>query len=108
MVRSTVAADWAAAPCGASRTGPPPGLCTMPPGPTWPTWTWTCSVLTCESPVTTRLRDVLRPTAKVTVIAPSSTAASVSEVRAGRANGAASPMVTGRGTGSRPSTRCAA
>ena len=106
MVRSTAAADGAA-PCGATLTGPPPRLRTTPPGPVPATWTCTCSVVVCESPVTTRLRDVLRPTANVTVIAPSSTAASVTEVRAGRANGAASPIVIGRGSRSRPSSRCA-
>ena len=68
----------------------------------------TGSCAACDSPPTTRFSEVLRPTANVTAAAPSSTATSVIAVRAGRANGPASPIVTGRGSRSRPNSRCAA
>ena len=61
----------------------------------------------CDRPPTTRFSDAPRPTANVTVSAPSKMATRVTAVRAGRANGAASPIVTGRGSGSRLRIRCA-
>lgn len=80
---------------------------TGPPEPTRDTWTG--SDLACDRPLATMFSEELRPTAKVTAIAPRPTAASVAAARAGRANGAARPMVTGRGSSdSLPSSRCAA
>jgi hypothetical protein len=79
-----------------------------PPGPPVGVNTCTGSALAWLRPSATRFSDALRPTANVTAVAPSSTAVNVIAVRAGRANGAASPIVTGRGSASLPSTRCAA
>ena len=84
---------------GADRCGPR----AIPGG----AWTTTCSVRPSVSPDTSRLSEPPRPAASVTAVAPASTAARVTMVRAGRANGAASPIVTGRGSRSRPSSRCA-
>ena len=70
-------------------------------------WTTTCSVRLSVSPDTSRVSEPPRPAASVTAVAPASTAATVTTVRAGRANGCASPIVTGRGSRSRPSSRCA-
>ena len=67
----------------------------------------TGSVLSWLIPSTTSFSDEFSPSANVIADAPSNTAASVSSVRAGRANGAASPIVIGRGSGTRPSSRCA-
>ena len=71
-------------------------------------YTWMGSAFARDRPLATRVSEVLRPTAKVTAVAPSTMAVSVTAVRAGRANGAARPMVTGLGSGSLLSARCAA
>jgi|GEM_PF-1613799 hypothetical protein len=73
-----------------------------------PSETCTGSDWSCDRPATTRLSELLRPTAKVMAVAPSRMAIMVPAVRAGRANGAASPTVTGLGSRSLLSSRCAA
>ena len=55
-----------------------------------------------------RLSEEFSPNAKITAVAPNAIAASVTAVRAGRANGAASPRPAGRGRRSRAASRCAA
>ncbi len=50
----------------------------------------------------------LSPNAKITAVAPNAIAARLTRVRAGRANGAARPMPTGRGRRSRAASRYAA
>jgi len=55
-----------------------------------------------------RLSDEFNPNAKITAAAPNAIAARVTTVRAGRANGAARPSPTGRGSLSRVAIRCAA
>ena len=47
-----------------------------------------------------------RPLAKTTVVTPSTTAAKVRALRAGRANGSPSPMLTERGSREPASLRC--
>ena len=91
------------------RTGPDPG-----PGPGTSrgsfasSCTWTGSVCASDRSAWARFSDVPSPTPNVTATAPNKIAASVTNVRAGRANGPASPSVTARGTaGTRPSSRCA-
>ena len=49
-----------------------------------------------------------RPTARTAAVSPTVIVTSVAADRAGRVNGAASPAVTGRGSGSRPASRWAA
>jgi hypothetical protein len=46
-----------------------------------------------------------RPVASTTAVSPAATAASVTAERPGRVNGAASPMLTGRGRASFPASR---
>ena len=94
-------ADTTAASCAAV------GICPGPaPGPNGSTctgivaeWLWLAAA---------RLSEELSPNAKITAVAPNATAASVTAVRAGRANGAARPRPAGLGSRSRAASRCAA
>ena len=87
---------WAPTLCAA--TGPDPG-----PGRK----TWTGCALVWSRPATMSRSEEVSPTANETAVAPSTTAESVSRLRPGRANGAARPIETERGSGSRPSSRWA-
>ena len=82
------------------------GICPgPPPGPNGSTrtgivaeWVWLAAA---------RLSEELSPNAKITAVAPNAIAASVTAVRAGRANGAARPRPA-CGSRSRAASRCAA
>src|ERR1700755_2274896 len=94
-------ADTTAASCAGVGICPGP-----PPGPNGSTrtgivaeWLWLAAA---------RLSEELSPNAKITAVAPNATAASVTSVRAGRANGAARPRPAGRGRLRRAGSRGAA
>jgi hypothetical protein len=62
----------------------------------------------CETSAYARSSEVASPTPNVTVTPPNTTASKVTSVRRGRADGAARPRVTARGSVlSRASARCA-
>src|ERR1700678_20087 len=94
-------AEVAAANCAAVGTwfGPAPGP---------DCWTWTGTVAASVWLARAALSEECSPTAKITAVAPNATAARVTRARAGRANGAARPRLTGRGRRSRAASRCTA
>ncbi len=81
---------------------PGPAGVPLPPNAIWactvPDWPWSAC---------TRSREVDSPIANITAVAPNAIANSVTTVRPGRANGAASPRVIGRGRLNRDSNRWA-
>src|SRR6185437_13339611 len=93
---AVAAASWAVL---GSWFGPAPGL-------SWKTWTCTVAARVWASRAWPS--EECSPTAKITAVAPNATAARVTAVRAGRANGAARPRLTGRGSRSRAASRCTA
>ena len=78
------------------------------PAPLPVCWICTGTVPDRDWAAAARLSEACSPTAKMTAVAPNATAASVTRVRAGRANGAATPRPTGRGRRSLAASRCAA
>ena len=93
---AVTAASWAASGnCCGPAPGPNCWICTGAVAE----WVWLAAA---------RLSEEFSPNAKITAVAPNAIAASVTTVRAGRANGAARPRPTGRGRRSRAASRCAA
>ena len=77
------------------------------PAPLPVCWSCTGTVADCDWAAAARASEECSPTAKMTAVAPNATAASVTRVRAGRANGAATPRPIGRGRRSPAASRCA-